>query len=235
MLRTELPHASRVVSPAPARCLMAGGTSWSATKWNWRFWRVVMWPKPREYFSATSARAWSCAASRIPCGIFTRIICASPACRCPYVPRTRRYALHSSGLISPRSNRSSVATKWSISASSAKDSRVRPNVVGSSAIVMSFLLSRSALGQRTRVRERTRGQLGADRDHIADDDGSWSVQTIDGDRWRAERADSADPGMRSWCARGEAHCGGGFGSPATGDEQSRQRSAGRKPHQHDDG
>ncbi len=28
------------------------------------FWRVVMWPKRREYFSPTSASAWSCAAGQ---------------------------------------------------------------------------------------------------------------------------------------------------------------------------
>ena len=48
MLRTELPHASRVVSPASASSRIAGSTSCSFTKWNWMFCRVVMWPKPRE-------------------------------------------------------------------------------------------------------------------------------------------------------------------------------------------
>ena len=46
MLRTELPHASRVVSPASASRRIAGSASCSLTKWNWMFWRVVMWPKP---------------------------------------------------------------------------------------------------------------------------------------------------------------------------------------------
>ena len=32
MLRTELPHASRVVRPASASCRIAGSTSWSFTK-----------------------------------------------------------------------------------------------------------------------------------------------------------------------------------------------------------
>ena len=48
MLRTELPHASRVVRPASASRRIAGSTSCSLTKWNWTFCRVVMWPKPRE-------------------------------------------------------------------------------------------------------------------------------------------------------------------------------------------
>ena len=48
MLRTELPQASRVVSPASASRRIAGSTSCSFTKWNCRFWRVVTWPKPRE-------------------------------------------------------------------------------------------------------------------------------------------------------------------------------------------
>ena len=61
MLRTELPQASRVVSPASARRRIAGSTSCSRTKWNWMFWRVVMCPNPRECCSATSASACSCA------------------------------------------------------------------------------------------------------------------------------------------------------------------------------
>jgi hypothetical protein len=48
MLRTELPHASRVVSPASASWRMAGSASCSLRKWSWMFWRVVMCPKPRE-------------------------------------------------------------------------------------------------------------------------------------------------------------------------------------------
>ena len=62
MLRTELPHASRVVSPASASMRIAVSTSWSFTKWNWMFCRVVMWPKPRENRSPTSASASSCGA-----------------------------------------------------------------------------------------------------------------------------------------------------------------------------
>ena len=61
MLRTELPHASRVVKPASARRRIASSASCRRTKWNWMFWRVVMWPNPREYCSATSASACSCA------------------------------------------------------------------------------------------------------------------------------------------------------------------------------
>ena len=33
---------------ASASRRIAGSTSWSFTKWNWMFWRVVTWPKPRE-------------------------------------------------------------------------------------------------------------------------------------------------------------------------------------------
>ncbi len=47
-LRTALPHASRVVSPARAQTRIADGTSLSGTKWNWKFCRVVTWPQPRE-------------------------------------------------------------------------------------------------------------------------------------------------------------------------------------------
>ena len=31
---------------------ITSGTRSSGTKWNWMFWRVVMWPQPREYSSA---------------------------------------------------------------------------------------------------------------------------------------------------------------------------------------
>ena len=48
-LRTVSPQASRVVSPTAARSRMTSGTRSSCTKWNWTFWRVVMWPQPREY------------------------------------------------------------------------------------------------------------------------------------------------------------------------------------------
>ena len=48
MLRTELPQASRVVSPSSAISRIAASTFFSRTKWNWMFCRVVMWQKPRE-------------------------------------------------------------------------------------------------------------------------------------------------------------------------------------------
>src|SRR5207237_4278110 len=79
-------------------------------------------------------------AVRMPCGIFTRSICASSVCRWPYVPRTRRNARHLSGESSPRSKRSSVATNSSISAVSANERRVRPKVVGSSTTDIDRLL-----------------------------------------------------------------------------------------------
>src|SRR5438093_4927135 len=99
-----------------------------------------MCPKPREYHSRTSASAASWSAVRTPCGILTRTICASAVCRWPYVPRTRRNARHLSGASSPRSKRSSVATNSSISAVSANERRVRPNVVGSSTTDIDRLL-----------------------------------------------------------------------------------------------
>ena len=46
-LRTVSPQASRVVSPTAARCSSTSGIWSSCTKWNWMFWRVVMWPQPR--------------------------------------------------------------------------------------------------------------------------------------------------------------------------------------------
>ena len=45
-LRTELPHASRVVMPASASRRRASSTWAVSTKWNWTFWRVVTWPLP---------------------------------------------------------------------------------------------------------------------------------------------------------------------------------------------
>src|SRR5690606_33276796 len=57
MLRTELPHASRLVMPASATRACAFDASATLTKWNWKFCRVVMWPKPRDQLSATSASA----------------------------------------------------------------------------------------------------------------------------------------------------------------------------------
>ena len=47
-LRTVSPQASRLVIPMLARSRMSDGTRSRSTKWNWMFWRVVMWPQPRE-------------------------------------------------------------------------------------------------------------------------------------------------------------------------------------------
>ena len=60
MLRTALPQASRVVRPSSASSRIAGSASFSSTKWNWMFCRVVTWQKPREYFAATSAKTRAC-------------------------------------------------------------------------------------------------------------------------------------------------------------------------------
>jgi hypothetical protein len=73
-LRTELPHASLVVMPDAASWVSAASVSASGTKWYWTFCRVVTWPLPPPYFSATSASASSCAGVRIPPGSLARII-----------------------------------------------------------------------------------------------------------------------------------------------------------------
>jgi hypothetical protein len=82
MLRTELPHASRVVSPASSRRRMMASHRSSFTKCSWMFWRVVTCANPRECSSATSAIATSCCGPRRPKGILMRNICTS-GCRCP--------------------------------------------------------------------------------------------------------------------------------------------------------
>ncbi len=43
-LRIELPQASRVVSPASATMRSTSPVSGSGMRWNWKHWRVVMWP-----------------------------------------------------------------------------------------------------------------------------------------------------------------------------------------------
>jgi hypothetical protein len=60
-LRTVSPQASRVVSPTSARRRITVGISVSSTKWNWMFWRVVMWPQPRLWSTTRSASrsSWS--------------------------------------------------------------------------------------------------------------------------------------------------------------------------------
>ena len=46
--------------------------------WNWKFWRVVMWPlRSGAYCSARSANASICSGVTPPNGSFTRIICTS--------------------------------------------------------------------------------------------------------------------------------------------------------------
>ena len=54
-LRTVFPPAPEVVIPASASRRMAGSTSAGRTKWSWKFWRVVMCPKPLEKRVAASA------------------------------------------------------------------------------------------------------------------------------------------------------------------------------------
>ena len=52
MLRTVWAQASRVVRPAAPMMRMTSAASSRLTKWNWKFSRVVMWPRWRpEYFS----------------------------------------------------------------------------------------------------------------------------------------------------------------------------------------
>ena len=45
---------------------MTAGIRSSATKWNWTFWRVVMWPQPREYSRAIVASVSSCSGRSEP-------------------------------------------------------------------------------------------------------------------------------------------------------------------------
>ena len=77
MLRTVSPQASRVVTPASASRRSAAGRSWTLTKWNWMFWRVVMWPQPRLTGSATSPAASSMSAVSTPPTCLVRIMCTS--------------------------------------------------------------------------------------------------------------------------------------------------------------
>ena len=80
-LRTVSPHASREVSPTVPRSRISSGTRSSSTKWNCTFWRVVMWPQPREYRSAMSAMRSSWSGSSPPQGTFTRTIWLWPPWR----------------------------------------------------------------------------------------------------------------------------------------------------------
>ena len=200
MLRTELPHASRVVSPASARRRIACSTSCSLTKWSWKFWRVVMWREAARVRSAASASASSCArvedalrdlhAQHLRvAGLPLAVGAAHEAERAPLVGRQ----------ISPRSKRSSVATKSSISASLAKDSRVRPSVLGSSSCSHERISSsgRPAAPPATAAR-RARGPA-VDRrpttSPITMVPGSSAGP--DGERVRSERVERADPRLRA--------------------------------------
>ena len=71
-LRTELPHASRVVMPAAASRRIRSGVSTMWMKWSCTSWRVVMWLMPSEYSSARSASTSICSASTPPHGILMR-------------------------------------------------------------------------------------------------------------------------------------------------------------------
>ena len=83
MFRTEFPQASREVTPTSASRRRAASAPRADTKWSWKFWRVLMCPKPRECRSAASARASSCSALTTPCGSLVRSMCRSPTWRCP--------------------------------------------------------------------------------------------------------------------------------------------------------
>ena len=73
-LRTELPHASRVVMPTAASRRMSVGVSSMWTKWSWMSCRVVMCRIPSEYSSASSARTSICSGVMPPKGILMRCI-----------------------------------------------------------------------------------------------------------------------------------------------------------------
>ena len=92
-LRTELPHASRVVMPAAASRRIRSGVSSMWTKWSCTSCRVVMWLIPSEYSSAKSASTSSWAASRPPHGILMRCMPgASHAVSGPLVSSPAGYA-----------------------------------------------------------------------------------------------------------------------------------------------
>ena len=57
---------------------MKAAASRSGTWWNWKFWRVVMWPLfSGTYFSTPSANISICSGVTPPNGSFTRIIWTS--------------------------------------------------------------------------------------------------------------------------------------------------------------
>src|SRR5262249_21244135 len=205
-------------------------TSCSLTKWNWTFCRVVMWPKPREQRSPTSASASSCSLVRTPCGIFTRSICASSACRWPYVPRTSRNARHWSGVSSPRSYRSSVATNSSMSATLANESRARPNVLGSSTTDMGFLrvTHLNVANREARIAPQT------DRDDIADDDGAGTA-AVDLDGICRKLVQRAAPHLLIRPRRVNDDGRWRSARPAVVDEPARTGRRSPESHQDDDG
>ena len=55
-LRTVLPQASRVERPASPIMRIALAASGSGMWWNWKFWRVVMWPLLSGVYSARRPR-----------------------------------------------------------------------------------------------------------------------------------------------------------------------------------
>ena len=73
-LRTELPHASRVVMPTAASRRISAGVSSTCMKWSWKSCRVVTWAIPSEYSSARSAITSNWRAFIPPYGILMRCI-----------------------------------------------------------------------------------------------------------------------------------------------------------------
>ena len=71
-LRTELPHASRVVMPTAASRRKISGVSSMWMKWSWMSCRVVTWQMPSEYSSARSASTRICSGFIPPNGILMR-------------------------------------------------------------------------------------------------------------------------------------------------------------------
>jgi hypothetical protein len=121
-LRTESPHASRVVMPPAASVRSAVSTSAAGTKWSWKHCRVVTWAMPPAWASAASATARSWRPPAMPPGSLARII-ARPPWRCSYTPRRRRNFFQPSLDSSPASNCASAAMNVSTSDSSAKSRR----------------------------------------------------------------------------------------------------------------
>ena len=64
-LRTELPHASRVVMPTAASRRIRSGVSSMWTKCSWMSWRVVTCRMRSEYSSASSASTSSCVGGQL--------------------------------------------------------------------------------------------------------------------------------------------------------------------------